>query len=235
MGPFKLRHLKLEIKRPRLRRSVLCVRESLGKTRAWASSSVFLWETVYVTNYHFFFKGILFPDESRVSRPLVVCWIISGEQQGDWSFEAGPPGTKAKGLQPPRITRQGILGNATSCTCCVHERVSASERACLSASDRVLRVQICIRRPPLPRHFERAWQRVCRSVFQQLNHSATERRWNSAIHVSPCHSAAKTRIMGKCTRRQRTKHGYWFTVPLSKQRMATSPPKLSVIFDFDIE
>lgn len=45
----------------------------------------------------------------------------------------------------------------------------------------------------------------------------------------------KARIKAKCTRRWRTKHSYWFTVPLSKQRMARSPPKLSVIFDFDIE
>lgn len=108
----------------------------------------------------FFFKGILFP----------VCQIISSEQQGDWSFEAGPLGTKAKDPQPPRITRKGILGNATSCTCCMHEsRVSASECECLFASDRVLRVQICVRPPPPPLHFERAWQRVCRSVLQQLN------------------------------------------------------------------
>lgn len=42
-------------------------------------------------------------------------------------------------------------------------------------------------------------------------------------------------LKAKCTRRRRTKHSYWFTVPLSKQRMARSPPKLSVIFDFDIE
>lgn len=39
----------------------------------------------------------------------------------------------------------------------------------------------------------------------------------------------------ECTCCQHTKDSYWFTVPLSKQRMAISPSKLSVIFDFDVE
>lgn len=149
MGSLKLGHLKLEMKW--LRRSVLCVRASLGKTKSLGFIFSIFVGNCLCNKLSFFFKGILFPDESWVSRPLVVCWIISGEQQGDWSFEAGPLGTKAKDLQPPRITWKDILGNATSCTCGVHERVSASERACFSANDRVLRVQICIRPSPPPR------------------------------------------------------------------------------------
>ncbi len=88
---------------------------------------------------------------------------------------------------------------------------------------------------PLSNNAENVWRTVADPCFSGMIAGLFEEDKTPQMHISPCHSAAEAAAIKEHMRCQHTKHSYWFSAPLSKQRMAISPPKLSVIFDFDTE
>lgn len=55
------------------------------------------------------------------------------------------------------------------------------------------------------------------------------------LYISSYFHAAKTAVMKEYTSYQHMKDSYWFSEPLSEERMSTPPPKQPIIFEFDIE
>lgn len=151
LGPLKLQHLKLEMKWSRPRRSVLCVRVSLGKTKSLGFIFSIFVGNCLCNKLSFFFKGILFL-MNHGSVDLLWCAessVVNNKAIGSSRLDRWAPRPRTCSL----LASHGRTSLATLHRAHAAEKHASSvalRRSCFSASDRVLRVQICIHTPPHP-------------------------------------------------------------------------------------